>query len=282
MEATKIHDILMNITGDAKGIKADDLLLILFRRVRKEKKREYWISFREVLIDLWSKKEDPNISHAIAAAAAFVARLKSEEKPDDADSIVDFLMKDESINPNIQRPQDWMGIVSALRILTHFGLGDALFWRKQLKFWLVDGFQIETHDFSVFDGLVQAVRGVVATDGLTDRDFAIIFVNALKMSDFPALEVYSALVEETLLERNQAEFNPERIQHEIMEVFSDIQEGYYFQEYSKNLKVLNDVINAWSIDVLNLVPPKEKESSIHQYGDKQKPWKVLQPMAATV
>jgi len=272
MNITELLDILNNVTGDAKGIKADDLLLAIYRRAKEVERKEFWNNFHQILVDLWRNVDDFNNSHAIAAAAAFIARLRSEEMPIDSNFVAGFLLSEGTINPNIERPQAWLGIVSALRILTHLGLGDALFWRKQFKFWLKYGFSSETYNLSLLDGLVQAVRGVVATDGLTDGDFAILFENALKLPDFPALEVYSALVEETIRERNQHDFDPERINNAIMDVFSDINEGCHPQGYSKNMKYLRDVINAWTIDVLNLEQPEETESHDYQHT---RPWKLF-------
>ena len=160
-----------------------------------------------------------------------------------------------------------------MRILTHLGLGDDLFWRKQLKFWLEHGLLNDTSLLPALDALVQAVRGVVAKAGMTDRDFACLFHAALEVRDFPSLEVYSALVEETAHELKQ-DLDPSLVGQAILKAFSDFHQGCLATNCTDNMDKLHEVIIAWRDEKLTL-PQKRMNPDVIKEVDKTSPWKWL-------
>jgi len=271
MKKDDMIDILRNVTGDARGIAADDLLLILYRRTEGS---VFWDIFRQVLVDLWSKRQETSNDHALAAAADFIAGLSPEEKPDKPYNIAGFLLSGSDITPDKAKPEDWFGIASALRILTHLGLGDETSWRGQFRFWLDHGISNSSFLLSALEGLVQAVRGVVATGGMRVSDFARLFEAALRAPDFPSLEVYSALVEETIREREQGDFDPKRFSGYILKEFSDLRQGCNAMRYhSSQTDNLYEVISAWHVDELKLEPRVKRDPYVAKEDSNVPPWK---------
>ncbi len=73
MTTDDLIGILKNVTGDARGIEADDVLLA---RYRLEAQSEFWEVFHQALLALWESRNETGNDHLLAAAAAFIAQLR--------------------------------------------------------------------------------------------------------------------------------------------------------------------------------------------------------------
>lgn len=261
MNADDIVHILRQVTGDARGVDADDFLLASLNALPPEHRPEFWKAFRAALIQLWDSPVSAAEDQALGAAASFVARLPEDSRPESPTEVAGFLLSGQSgTDPSPNDLDRWNRIASALRILTHLGLGDVEFWRRQLKFWMEKGivWQTEAGRIAALDGLVQAVRGVVAAEGMRQKDFLCLFNAALEAVEFPAIEVYSALVEETRKEANQQASRRNALPREIGEALSSFVRAIPHVSTSApdstHIQALHDVVSAWRMDEFGQPP----------------------------
>lgn len=275
MNSDEILRVLNEVTGDARGVDADDILLGHLRALPSEEKQTYWAAFGAVLFQLWQTPTGAEGDHALDKAASFVARLPEGATPENAKAVAGFLLDDSGITPNADHPERWQRISSTLCVLTHFGLGSCGFWRNQLKFWMETGIVTQANEYrlSALDALVQAVRGVVATEGMEQQDFARLFNVALEAVDFPAIEVYSALVEETRKEREQVDFRPEALMHGIRKALVDFlaaPQVSFIAPDNTHIAELRQVVDAWLKDEFGREPLGNR-----QLANRRAPWDEL-------
>jgi hypothetical protein len=275
MNRDEILRVLYEVTGDARGVDADDILLGHLRALPSEEKRAYWTTFGATLFQLWQTLAGTEGDHALDKVASFVARLPEGSVPENAEAVAGFLLDDAGITPNADHPERWQRISSALRVLTHLGLGSGGFWKDQLKFWMETGIVTQANEYrqAALDALVQAVRGVVATEGMEQQDFARLFNVALEAVDFPAIEVYSALVEETRKEREQVDFRPEALTQGIRKALADFLAAPLVSSIAPgntHIAELRQVVNAWLKDEFGREPLGNR-----QPANRRAPWDEL-------
>jgi len=275
MNSDEILRVLYEVTGDARGVDADDILLGHLRALPPEAKRAWWAAFGEALSRLWQAPAGTDDDLALDKAASFVARLPEGATPEDTRAVAGFLLDDAGITAHADHPECWRRISSALRVLTHLGLGSSDFWKGQLKFWMETGIVTRTNEsrLAALDALVQAVRGVVATAGMKQQDFARLFNVALEAVDFPAIEVYSALVEETRKEREQADFRPEALTRGIQKALADFLAASQVSSIASSaahIAELRQVVAAWLKDEFGREPAENR-----QPANRRAPWEEL-------
>lgn len=276
MNSDEILHILHVITGDARGVDADDILLSHVCALSSEKKQAFWAAFGEALSRLWQAPTQTNDELALEKAASFIARLPAEARPDDPMALAGIrLLHDAGINPTLEHPESWPRIASALRILTHLELGDGQFWRQQLEFWRDKGLVTSSTGFfsAALDALVQAVRGVVAAEGMQQRDFLCLFNSALEAAEFPAIEIYSALVEETRKERPPQDARQGLLAWEITSALASFLRAVPRVSSNatniKHIEDLREVVAAWLKDEFNETMPAIRVDT------NEPPWQVL-------
>ncbi|MGB5097875.1 MAG: hypothetical protein WBN82_08215 [Porticoccaceae bacterium] len=256
MNTEEILRILRDVTGDARGVDADDVLLSHLHQLSATDRLEFWTAFGRALELLWRNIAEGD--QACYKAASFIARLPEDAMPENPSSLAGFLLEDSRITPLAEHPECWRRISNALRILTHLGLGNDQFWRSQLKFWMETGIVrcVPRYRTAALNALVQAVRGVVAGGGMKQQDFARLFNVALETVKFPAIEVYSALVEQTRKEKASAQeqFRPEMVTRDILKAYDDFRAALCVssnKDAVEHLALLERVVSAWLKDEFN-------------------------------
>jgi hypothetical protein len=256
MNTEEILRILRDVTGDARGVDADDVLLRNLHQLSATDKLEFWTVFGRALELLWRNISEGD--QAFYKTASFIARLPEGAMLENPSSLAGFLLEDSRITPLAEPPDSWRRISNALRILTHLGLGNDQFWRSQLNFWMGTGIVrcVPKYRTAALNALVQAVRGVVAGGGMKQQDFARLFNVALERVRFPAIEVYSALVEQTRKEKASAQeqFRPEMVTRDILKAYHDFRAALRVSSNKvavEHLALLARVVSAWLKDEFN-------------------------------
>lgn len=265
MNTEEILRILRDVTGDARGVDADDVLLSHLHQLSATDRLEFWTAFGPALELLWRNIAEGD--QAFYKAASFIARLPEDAMPENPSSLAGFLLEDSKITPLAEHPDSWRRISNALRILTHLGLGNDQFWRSQLQFWMGTGIIrcVPKYRTAALNALVQAVRGVVAGGGMKQQDFARLFNVALeKTVRFPAIEVYSALVEQTRKEKASAQekFRPEMVTRDILKAYDDFRAALCVssnKDAVEHLALLARVVSAWLKDEFNEDLPESRD-----------------------
>ena len=74
MTTTDMISILKNVSGDARGLKAEDILLTLYRQAIKDK---FWKIFYQTLIVLWNNHHEADNDYALGGSCGFCRAASS-------------------------------------------------------------------------------------------------------------------------------------------------------------------------------------------------------------
>ena len=254
MNREEIRNVLLELAGEGllpdRGVGADDILLADLDSLPNAERLAFWRNFGTVLRDIWVQGE----VEAFLNASVFIARIPQAGRPagEEAQRIAGFLLDDEEMKKEGWGARDELRLVVAgLRILAALGLGERIWWRVRFNSWLDQAKTRQDGEaLYAWQAVLHASRGLLSS-GEVAPNFDAWFLAAQAVQDFPSLEVFTLLADQSA----SPSVDKDALKEEVLEAYKSLYARCYrAPSCPQGIQELKAVIGAWLEDRVGMKP----------------------------